>query len=276
MNEQRTASIRTALQQLDPANGDHWTDDGLPKTGVVQRVAKDTTISRKEIQEAWPNFERPEPEPAVAAEAPNFAEAAAPDALPVALDGSIGDGSTETGGAPPVEGRQVDDDTPMTADEIRQALEQNVIDAENGLLDARRRHAQAANDIPVLINAVAAARKELARQFPPMSAQDNIREYIETQNALRAARVNAGASPSTLDASFGRLGGSRYINPRRAVQGADGNLVKGPDGSVARPRPQQTRPIGSLGRQQNAKPVRSGAGVPATGRPTPGAGAVRA
>jgi hypothetical protein len=269
MNEQRTGTIRTALQQLDPANAEHWTDDGLPKTGVVQRIAKDSTISRKEIQEAWPNFERPAPE---TAPAPDFAEAATPpaDALPVALDGTIA-GSAEAGEAPPI-----DDETPMTADEIRQALEANVADAEAGLLDARKRHAQAANDIPVLINAVAAARKELNRQFPPMSAQDNIREYIETQNALRAARVNAGAMPSTLDASFGRLGGSRYVNPRRAVQGADGNLVKNADGSVARPRPQQTRPIGALGRQQSSKPVRSGAGVPATGRPTPGAGAVRA
>ena len=267
MNEQRTGTIRTALQQLDPANAEHWTDDGLPKTGVVQRIAKDSTISRKEIQEAWPNFERPAPE---AAPAPDFAEAAAPpaEALPVALDGTI------ESGAPPVEGRQIDDETPMTADEIRMALEANVADAEAGLLDARKRHAQAANDIPVLINAVTEARKELNRQFPPMSAQDNIREYIDTQNALRAARVQSSqgyAKSSDLDASFGRLGGARYVNPRRAVQGADGNLVKNVDGSVARPRPQQTRPIGTLGRQQVSRPVRSGPGVPATGRPAPGA-----
>jgi hypothetical protein len=277
MNEQRTGTIRTALQQLDPANTDHWTDDGLPKTGVVQKIAKDTTISRKDIQDAWPGFEKPAPEPQTET-APDFAEA-----QPVDAAGNIG--STETGVAPPVEagGREVElGDAPMTADEIRYELEQRVVDAEELLLDARKRHAQAARDIPVLADQVTAVRKELNRQFPPMSAQDNVREYIDTQNALRAARAaqyQGRVAPTPLDASFGNIRGntrgnaggpnqlpsSGWVNPRRPVMGADGNLIKGADGRPAMPMKRETRQLGPLGRPGVARPVRSGPGVPATG-----------
>lgn len=57
-SEQKTATIRAALQQLDTATDAYWTDNGLPREGVVRELANDTTISRRDIQSAWPNFRR--------------------------------------------------------------------------------------------------------------------------------------------------------------------------------------------------------------------------
>jgi hypothetical protein len=58
-NEQKNAKIREALQQLDPANNEHWTDNGLPREGAVRQLTDDQNISRRDIQTARPGFLRP-------------------------------------------------------------------------------------------------------------------------------------------------------------------------------------------------------------------------
>jgi len=50
--------IHGALNQLDHGNDDHWLDDGTPRTGVVQRLAGDQTITRQDIAAAAPEFRR--------------------------------------------------------------------------------------------------------------------------------------------------------------------------------------------------------------------------
>ena len=57
-NQTETPKILAALAQLDPADNSHWTSDGLPNTGVVQRIANDQTIKRTDIQSARPGFDR--------------------------------------------------------------------------------------------------------------------------------------------------------------------------------------------------------------------------
>jgi hypothetical protein len=44
--------VLDALAQLDHDNDDHWLPDGTPKTGVVQRIANDQTIKRRDIEAA--------------------------------------------------------------------------------------------------------------------------------------------------------------------------------------------------------------------------------
>jgi hypothetical protein len=56
------SKIRNALAQLDPANDDHWTADGLPSTSAVQKIANDPTIRLRDIQAAAPGLERPKPQ----------------------------------------------------------------------------------------------------------------------------------------------------------------------------------------------------------------------
>lgn len=56
-------TIITALSQLDHSNNDHWVDDGLPRTSVVQKLANDPTIRRQDINEAAPGFARKNSDP---------------------------------------------------------------------------------------------------------------------------------------------------------------------------------------------------------------------
>jgi hypothetical protein len=70
LTEEKADKIRDALELLDVTNNDHWLREGEPRTGVIQRIATDMTITREEIQEAWPGFKRievaePAPEPEV-------------------------------------------------------------------------------------------------------------------------------------------------------------------------------------------------------------------
>ena len=50
--------IKTALQHLDMANDDLWTDDGLPRVGAVKELTGDTSITRAQITAADPTFTR--------------------------------------------------------------------------------------------------------------------------------------------------------------------------------------------------------------------------
>lgn len=51
------SNIRDALQQLDPTNDDHWTDEDLPRLGAVKE-RYGSAVSRDQINEVWPNFTR--------------------------------------------------------------------------------------------------------------------------------------------------------------------------------------------------------------------------
>ncbi len=50
--------ISTALDQLDPKNDEHWTKTGLPVMGAVEVLVGDTNITRAEVTEARPDFNR--------------------------------------------------------------------------------------------------------------------------------------------------------------------------------------------------------------------------
>lgn len=57
--EARAATIKTAVEMLDPANDDHWTQAGQPKVETVQAIASLENVTRKEIEDAAPGFARP-------------------------------------------------------------------------------------------------------------------------------------------------------------------------------------------------------------------------
>ncbi len=50
--------ILDALAQFDHDDDKFWTDDGFPKTGMVQRFCNDQTIKREDILKAAPDFRR--------------------------------------------------------------------------------------------------------------------------------------------------------------------------------------------------------------------------
>lgn len=55
-----TITLKDALGFLDPAKDEEWTDDGLPRVDVVQRLMDDTSITREVISREDPSFCREE------------------------------------------------------------------------------------------------------------------------------------------------------------------------------------------------------------------------
>jgi hypothetical protein len=212
--------IRAALLQLDAANDDHWTDDGLPVTSVVQRLATDQTITREDIQAAQPGFER-------GAHAP---------IEPVAVMDSAFGAEPESAAAD-AESRE------LTDEELLAVLTQAVKDQEKVLEAARQKQKDGAAEERAAIAALNKAQANLTHAFPPLTPEQNIRLHIEAQNAERAARAGYRLPPSQLDAAMSR-GNARGWGRRavRAISGPDGTLLKGADGKPVMPRPMQANP----------------------------------
>lgn len=181
MNEAKTAKIRAALTQLDPAQDNHWTDDGLPRESVVRKAANDQTLTRTEIQEAYPGFQRANmtPQPKAAPDAPQ-----AEDPLTGEPVVSHADPAKNTGEF-------------MSEAEVKAELERRVYAAEREIIDAQQAVRDANNRVTKAQNALVTAKAEYTRSYPPMTAAQNIKEFIASEQAQRAA-ARGGAS-SQLD-----------------------------------------------------------------------------
>jgi hypothetical protein len=234
MANDQVAKIRAALAQLDPTNNDHWTDDGLPKTGVVQRIANDQTIKRQDIQAAQPGFERP----AVVTAPPTISDFGEPiDTAPKA----------DAGAPAAAVAAATDADAEveyLTDDQVFGILQKRCDDAEAELTAARKQIVDGQAREKAAMLAVVETKAELVRNFPPLTAAENVKQYIASEQAKRAARVESRRYPgSQVDASMQRGNSRGWRRPVRGVMGADGSLIKGADGQVIMPRPMQARPM---------------------------------
>jgi hypothetical protein len=50
--------IKDALSKLDPANDNHWTQDGLPRLDTIKILSGDPSLSREAVTAANPEFNR--------------------------------------------------------------------------------------------------------------------------------------------------------------------------------------------------------------------------
>ncbi len=221
----KTEKIISALKLLNPDDNDHWLEDGSPRTGVVQRIAKDTTIKRREIAEAWPDFKRVavEPEPV---EAVDFSEDFIPTTCVVAPVEASADAPPPEPEGPPY----------FTREEAEAALREL-----RGELHGLRNQAMVLTREK--IEADKAAR-QAAVEFEiggtKLSAYDNAREFIASNQALRAANPQ-----SSRGSAYWYV--QKQKDPRkRAVVGQSGSLMRAPDGSIARPLPPQRRDLGPM------------------------------
>ena len=239
MANEQTLKIRTALSQLDPTNNDHWTDDGLPKTAVVQRLANDQTIKRQDIQNAQPGFERPAPTPEQQAVLDAAGAGAQTDDFGAPVDQTAGEtkDTAQVNGAEP----QQREGEYLSEDEVRAVLQKRIDDAQASIDASRKMVTDGNNGIAAGIVALRAAQNDLHREFPPLTAAENIKQHLASENARRAERanVNGGRAPSQLDAAYGRGNSRGWKRSVRGVTGADGNLIKNADGSVTMPVPIQ-------------------------------------
>lgn len=173
-NEQKTAKIREALKGLDVANDKHWTDDGLPREGVVQKLANDLTLTRKEISDAFPGFQRTPVEA-------SKETGAGPKGEPK-FDPLTGDEVTDINADPAKNKGEF-----MTDAEVKILLEGRLAAAEQEVVDAQVAVRNANRRVMVANAAVADRRADLSREFPPLTVAQNIKNYIASEQAQRAA-----------------------------------------------------------------------------------------
>ncbi len=204
-NETKAHKIRAALAQLDRANDSHWTDDGLPTESAVREFANDKTISRKEIQDASPGFQR------VPVEAKADPLTGQPEAEPAAGITDIGDPAKNTGEL-------------MSEDEVRDILQGGVKAAQDELVAAQQNVRDANARVVKAVAELQKARDEYSRAYPPMSPAQNAKEYIASEMAQRAAAHAAqhgygnGVAPgSQVDAAFQRGNTRGWRRPSRAA-----------------------------------------------------------
>jgi hypothetical protein len=195
--------VLDALAKLDPANDSHWTNDGLPKTSVVQQIAKDTTIQRPDIQNARPGFDR-EAAKALAQTDPlaeNFegdpAQTEAPK--PVVSQELPGDNK-----AVPVEAETVE----ISDEQLVALLDKRIKTAEDKITNGRQQEADAQLMQNQGHDELRAARRDKNKYFPPITQSENVKSYIEASNAERAERVRQQGAASHLDALRRPGGGS--------------------------------------------------------------------
>lgn len=203
--------IVAALKALDPANDDHWTSDGLPRLGALP-----AGLSRKEVTDALPGFNRA------------AAQAAAENAQ---KEPEAPEGAADPQGANP--------DAPDAEDGDEEDAEDGLSDADDGLDRLVAEAEEADAEVKAAEEAMEAAKAALAKKVaerdaileakaalePPhhVKVMTDIQEYLAAQQAdreqrfgLRAAAIQAIGGPqnakllqpkSPLDASMTRKTG---------------------------------------------------------------------
>lgn len=202
MANDKTIRIRAALAQLDPKNDQHWTDDGLPREDVVRNLANDQTLSRRDIQLAQPGLQR---NPVAVSAAPPAGSGADAAHDPLTGEGLGSDPTKNTGEL-------------MTDAEVRAELERRVTAANQELADAQQGVRDANKRVIDAQTALRDAKIDLTREFPPLSAAANVKEYLASELAQRAARagVYGGQVPgSQIDAAMARSNSRGWRRPNR-------------------------------------------------------------
>jgi len=208
-NESLNDKIKLALGQLDHANPEHWTDDGLPRTGVVQKLANDPTIKRVDINNASPGFTR------------NDGKTSADTAKASATTSAEGSGGASAENA---DGGTTLGDVEMSEDEVKQVLDGRINECQADLDNARQMIADGRKLETDSIKALAAARRDRASRFPPMTVTQNIKQYLNAEGERRA--LAAGALPARIDQAAQQGNSRGWKRPTRPAIGTDGVLVQ--------------------------------------------------
>lgn len=244
--------LQATFTKLDSKNDGHWMPNGEPRLDVVRKLASDNSIKLVDIQAT--GYVRPSAAPKEDAEFKVPADQAEPKASTETglTPAAQADGGTTLAAEPPVEGQEVTDE------EWYAILEQRVNDGKIAVEAARTKQQEGAKEEAAAIKALNAAKVEFAREFPPMTAADNVKEYIASENAKRAARVENRMAPARVDMAMGRGNNRGWRRPVRGIVGPDGNLIKNADGTVTMPTQMQVRPrqvIPSMGTRPSAGAV---------------------
>jgi len=183
-------TIIDALNQLDPNNPEHWTDDGLPVTKVVQGFAGDESIKRSDITDVAPGFARDTLQ-AQSDETGSVSETDPVTGVLISADNAENDGA--------ILRPQLEDDFSQKVAAV-EALQKEIHARQTDLVKAVR-----AKDAALLL---------LHAKFPPMSAAENIQHYLESEARKRHEAAGVPFA-STLD---------RVLSHRKSPLGYTSNV----------------------------------------------------
>lgn len=171
--------IVAALQKLDSGSAEHWTDDGLPRVDVVRALAKDTSITRSDINGAAPGFSRAGTDGGIKEPTDVLPGELSADAEKEALNSAPSAENTDTDAEA--------DAVLMTQDELREAMKAKIQRAEDRVNDARTDIRDAQNALRKAETAHVRIVSDYNRQFPPISAAQAIKDHLRRNAEHQAA-----------------------------------------------------------------------------------------
>jgi hypothetical protein len=246
-----TDAIKNALQKLDVSNDNHWTQDKQPRLETVKLNAADQSITREQVDEAFPGFNRAtapgywmsvgeavmeegpvtSPPSEGAQESQGSSEGAGgpidgsgasePELSNEDEDAALGDGETE----------QFTMDIGVTGSDEVQKVEAELEEVRERLVELRQTADAVKKSIFEGVEVEDALSAKLDKIRPPASKTETIQAYLESQKRIaakrgenRAAFNEAGVSikdllrgvgKSPIDESMARRSGRGTARPSR-------------------------------------------------------------
>lgn len=152
-----TEQVREALTKLDVADSNHWTNEGLPALDAVKAMLDGRKVTRSEVTEAAPMFNR---------DNPNFEE------------------------PKPAKPKEEVDDTPTPEEELQSIKNQlDEVDAQVESLRKRRLELQAEHD---RLNTALSAPKMTAAENIARYLQNSFEQRMARASGLQRAKELMG------------------------------------------------------------------------------------
>lgn len=181
-------NITDALSKLDPANDNHWTQDGLPRLDTIKILAGDPGLTREAVTAAAPDFNRASAQQAAAgAQQAGAGTTPAAPGQPAPQGAASGPSASETQPpAPPESDLPTLNPPPLAEASDSDNLNARIAEAKLQLSDAQDRLQLAKQELSDAQNKVADLEAQL--KDTSVGAANPITEYLKSQQRVLEER----------------------------------------------------------------------------------------
>jgi hypothetical protein len=209
-------TIAQVVKSLDPDDATLWTDDGSPIVEVVQKLCNDTDLTRANINEALPSYDR---KAAAFAKGGAFKPPAGAKGLFAKEEPKLSTDTIVTADIlPPNPEPRRQGGVHLEDEEARQILKDRVARAEEAVIDAKRETSEAKGREVQAEQRLTRAMNDLQRKYPPISAAANIKAHLEAQGRLAMERAGLTGFSSQVDTAMSIMKRRGFARPTRPVQ----------------------------------------------------------
>ncbi len=193
-------AIAEAVKSLDPSDDLLWTDDGSPMIDAMQKLCNDTSLTRAQINDALPGWDR---KTAGFAKSGAFAPPAgakplfSPEQPKVAATGPVLADHTDD---PPMPEPRRQGGVHLEDEEARQIHRDRLTRAEERLIEAKRETSEARAREVEAEQSLSRVVRDFQRKFPPITQEANIKAHLEAQGRLAMENAGLTGHASPLDA----------------------------------------------------------------------------